>query len=377
MKKSIIIMASLLSIGMTEASVAREAISIVGSSTVYPFAKDVSRRFSQITALQTPKIESTGSGGGFKLFCAGVGTQHPDINNASRRMKASELDLCKQNGVSDIVEVLIGYDGVSVASSVLIDKYAFSDKDLYLGLAKWVPDENGKMIKNPHQRWSSVNPSLPDEEIRVYGPPASSGTRDAFSELALGKGAATFGFLKKLSKLKAEDQGAIQSAVQAANIPASYWEQVVEKKAAKASGKDLFKNLVYDIRDDGVYVESGENDDLVVNELVANPYSIGIIGYGFLRENQKKIHGSSINGIEPSLADISEGRYPLSRGLYFYVKKAHIGKVPGIEEYIRIFLSRVEVGKGGYLENDGLIIMDSATYSAVRRTSFGLVNLTL
>ena len=356
---------------------ARDTINIVGSSTVYPFSKSFGKRFSQITGFNKPKLESTGSGGGFRLFCEGVGTSFPDITNASRRMKAEELRTCASNGAGEITEVLIGYDGVSVATSALVEKFKFTDKDLYLALAKYVPNSEGKFEKNPYTSWKQINPTFPDVQIKVFGPPPSSGTRDAFSELALGKGAKRYDFLNTLNKIAANEEAKINAIVNRQGIPDEYWNGVKQKKAEKAKGGDLFKALVYDLRDDGVFVETGENDDLIVRELVTNPNAIGIIGYGFLLENSRKIHGSFVNEFEPTSKNISEGNYPLSRGLYFYIKKAHISIVPGIKEFAKGFLSRIEVGKGGYLEKNGLITMDAATYTEVKARTNALENLKL
>ncbi len=373
---SIIAIFLVSSLGANQA-VARDEISIVGSSTVYPFSKSVAKRFSQITLLEKPVIQSTGSGGGFALFCEGVGEKFPDITNASRRMKPSELATCTRNGVGDVTEVLIGFDGVSVATSVLVEKIKFTDKDLFLALAKYVPNEEGKFVENTYTTWKQINSSLPDVDIKVYGPPASSGTRDAFAELALAKGAKRFDFLNQLSKLKAGKKSQIESMIASRNIPDAYWQTVLKKKSQKAQGSDLFKSLVYDVRDDGVYIETGENDDLIVGELVSNPYALGIIGFGFLQDNQKRIHGNPINEFEPSAENISKGIYPLSRGLYFYIKKAHISLIPGIKEFADVFMSRIEVGKGGYLERKGLIVMDASTYSAVKKTVKNMDNLEL
>lgn len=378
MKKMTNFVAISLSVVLMQSPVfARDTIQIVGSSTVYPFSKAVAKRFSQITKLNIPEIKSTGSGGGFKLFCEGVGEKFPDITNASRRMSLSELEACASNGVGEVTEVLIGYDGISIATSVLVDKFKFTDRDLYLAVAKYVPNGDGKFVKNPFTTWRQINPSLPDVEIKVYGPHGSSGTNDAFVELALSQGAKRFDFLSQLNKFDASKKTQIQSMISNRSIPVEYWQGIVKKKAENAKGSDLLKSLVSDFRDDGVYIQSGENDSVIINSLVENPNSIGVIGYGFLLDNQKKVQASVVNDIEPSIEGIAKGSYSLSRGLYFYIKKAHVELVPGIKEFTNIFLSRIEVGKGGYLESKGLIVMDAETYSTVKKGATNLDNLKL
>lgn len=357
-----------------EVVVARDTISIVGSSTVYPFSKAVARRFNQVTKRDEPTVTSSDSATGFEQFCAGVGKKYPDIANSSRRMKSSELIACKKNGIKEVTEILIGFDGISLATSALVDKFKFNNRDLYLGLAKWVPDENGKFIRNPYKKWNEINPELPEVDIKVYGLSINSGTFDTFAELALVEGALDVKFLKKLNKLKSTKKAKIQLAVETNNIPAEYWQEVLSERESRARGSDLISKMARDIRDDGVYIES-ESQDVVINELVANPYAVGIIGYSVMRENQQKVHASYINKKEATYDNISRGVYPLSRGLYFYVKKAHIDIVPGIHDFMKVFLSRVEMGKGGYLETGGLIVVDPKTYAAVKIASRELLNL--
>ena len=304
---------------------ARDYISIVGSSTVYPFATVVAEKFGKTTSFKTPKIESTGSGGGMKLFCAGIGVEHPDITNASRRIKASEFEKCQANGVKDVIEVKIGYDGIVVANSNKSPVIKLTRKDLFLALGKDVPDPAGgeKLIPNPYKTWKDVNPTLPDVKIEVLGPPPTSGTRDAFVELAMEGGAKKFDWIK----------------------------------AMKKKDKKKYKAIAHAIREDGAYVEAGENDNLIVQKLDANPGALGIFGFSFLDQNSDKIQGSFVDGVQPTFDAIADGEYPVSRPLYFYVKKAHVGTIPGIQEYLVEFTSEKAWGEEGYLTDRGMIPM--------------------
>ncbi len=313
------------SAGLVAADAARDYVSIVGSSTVYPFATVVAEQFGKTTAFKTPKIESTGSGGGFKLFCAGVGVQHPDITNASRRMKSSEFEMCSENGVKDVVEVKIGYDGIVVANSKKAAQQKLSRKDIYLALAKQVPDPKGgqTLIDNPYKTWKDVNPTLPAVKIEVLGPPPTSGTRDAFVELVMESGAKSFDWI-----------GAI-----------------------RGKDKKRFKAIAHTIREDGAYIEAGENDNLIVQKLDANPDAMGIFGFSFLDQNADKIQGAIVDGVAPTFEAIADGSYPVSRPLFFYVKKAHVGQIPGIKEYLGEFTSEKAWGDDGYLADKGLIPM--------------------
>jgi len=328
LKKKLVMLtafSSLLAVGSAGAQSARDYISIVGSSTVYPFATVVAEQFGKTTDFKTPKVESTGSGGGMKLFCAGVGVEHPDITNASRRIKKTEYDTCHTNGVNEIVEVKIGYDGIALANSKKAAPMALSLRDVYLALAKEVPAADGekKLVPNPYKTWKQVNPDLPDVAIEVLGPPPTSGTRDAFVELAMEGGCKTFDWIKALKK---ED-------------------------------KKEYKRICHTIREDGAYVEAGENDNLIVQKLEANPKAVGIFGFSFLDQNRDQIQGSSVNGIKPEFESIANGSYPVSRPLYFYVKKAHVGTIPGMEAYLAEFTSEKAWGDEGYLTDRGLIPM--------------------
>lgn len=301
-------------------AIARDSISIVGSSTVYPFATVVAERFGKTTDFNTPKIESTGSGGGLKLFCSGIGVQTPDITNASRRMKTSEYQMCQENGVTDIVEVLIGFDGIAVANSVEATQLDMGTKDLYLALAKMVPNPDGSesLVENPYTQWSEINPALPAIDIEVLGPPPTSGTRDAFAELAMEGGCEQFPFVK-------------------------------------AMGGDEFKATCHTMREDGVYVEAGENDNLIVQKLEANPNALGIFGFSFLEQNSDKVQSSVIDGHTANFDAIASGDYGISRPLYFYVKAQHVGTVPGIAEYLAEFTNEQTWGADGYLADKGMI----------------------
>jgi phosphate transport system substrate-binding protein len=334
--------------GVVNAATARDYISIVGSSTVYPFATVVAEQFGKTTKFKTPKVESTGSGGGLKLFCAGVGVEHPDITNASRRIKKSEQEMCAKNGIDEIVEMKVGYDGIVLANAKSAAKMELTRKDIFLALAKQVPGADGKLIDNPYQTWKDVNPALPATKIEVLGPPPTSGTRDAFVELAMEGGAKKFADLKALRGAKGDD---VKTYMAKLGIP----ESAYNKK-----GKSVFKAVAHAIREDGAFIEAGENDNLIIQKLAANPKALGIFGFSFLDQNADKVQGSIVDGSEPTFEAISAGDYPVSRSLWFYVKKAHVGKVPGIAEYLAEFSSEKAWGDEGYLTDKGLIPMPEA-----------------
>jgi phosphate transport system substrate-binding protein len=329
MRKAIVfaVVAAVLGAGGAQAQ-QRDSISVVGSSTVYPFATVVAEKFGKSGGFKTPKIESTGTGGGFKLFCSGVGVQHPDISNASRAIKASEFEACDKNGVTEIVEVKIGYDGIVLASSKKGPELKLTTRDIFLALAKEVPDPKGgdALVANPYKTWKDVNAALPDAKIEVLGPPPTSGTRDAFLELAMEPGALKFEGLKKISK----------------------------------DDSKKFQKIFSSVREDGAYIDAGENDNLIVQKLLANPNSVGIFGFSFLDQNTDKIRGALVEGAQPAFESIASGKYPLSRPLFFYVKKAHVGVVPGIQEYLAEFTSEKAWGKDGYLSEKGLIPLPDA-----------------
>ena len=333
----------------------RDNVNIVGSSTVYPFATVVAERFGRSTAFKSPKIESTGTGGGLKLFCAGVGANTPDITNASRRIKKGEYDSCQANGVTDIVEVLVGYDGIAIANSSAAPRLNLSLKDVYLALAKDIPGPDGKLAPNTNKTWKDVNPGLPAMNIEVLGPPPTSGTRDAFAELAMEGGANSIGELKNLSGLAADQADDIRAAMAKLGVAPGLYDALAEKLGSAPKGEEIFKTVAHAIREDGAYIEAGENDNLIVQKLEANPSAVGIFGYSFLEENGDKVQGASVNGILPDFDTIASGEYPVSRSLYFYIKGAHVGKIPGIQEYAVEFTSNKAMGEDGYLSERGLI----------------------
>ncbi len=321
----------------------RDQIKIVGSSTVYPFATTVAENFGRTTKFKTPIVESTGSGGGLKLFCSGLGANHPDITNASRRIKASEVGRCADNGIDDIVEVKVGYDGIVLANSRKSPQLELGLRDVFLALAKKVPDGNGGLQANPYKTWNDVNVSLPKVNIEVMGPPPTSGTRDAFVELAMEGGCKTFPWVK----------------------------------AMKKTDKPAYKELCHTIREDGAFVEAGENDNLIVQKLNANPSAFGIFGFSFLDQNADSVQGSIVDGKAPTFENISNDSYPVSRSLYFYVKKDNVSKVPGITEYLAEFMSDKASGEDGYLAEKGLIPMNDVEHAKWKTSALGLEALTL
>lgn len=332
MKRKTLCLAAVLAAALTGnhafAQGGRDYISIVGSSTVYPFATVVAERFGRTTGFKTPKIESTGSGGGLKLFCEGVGVATPDITNASRRIKQSEVEKCQSNGVKEIVEVKIGYDGIAIAHArrkSKLEGMTLSLKEIYLALAKEVPDPKGgdKLVGNPYGSWNEINSDLPKVKIEVLGPPPTSGTRDAFVELAMEEGC----------------------------------QEIPSIKALKEKDEDEFKRVCHTMREDGAFIEAGENDNLIVQKLVVNPSALGIFGFSFLDQNTDRIAGVRVDGVAPEFEKIASGDYPVSRPLYFYVKKAHIGMIPGLKEYIAEFTSDKAWGDEGYLSDRGLVPM--------------------
>ncbi|MDX1573645.1 MAG: substrate-binding domain-containing protein, partial [Methylophaga sp.] len=293
------------------------------------------------TDFPTPKLESTGSGGGLKLFCEGVGTQHPDIANASRRMKKSEFDNCQTNGVKEITEVRIGADGIVIANSKDAEKMDLTLKQVFLALAKEVPNPEGgdELVANPYKKWSDIDSSLPDMEISVMGPPPTSGTRDAFVEIAMEGGCKQYDFIKNMEE------------------------------------NDM-KAVCHSMREDGPFIEAGENDNLIVQRLAKEPQTLGIFGYSFLMENAGQIQASTVSGVEPTPENISSEAYPVARSLWFYVKKAHIGVVPGIEEYVAEFTSESAWGDNGYLVDVGLIPMTRDNRMAMAKKVKALESMT-
>lgn len=323
------------------AASARDQIRIVGSSTVFPFSTAVAETFGKTSSFKTPVVESTGSGGGLKLFCSGVGVDHPDIANASRRIKKSEVERCAGNGVNEIVEVKIGYDGIAMGSSKAGPDLKLTKKQIFMALAKQVPVD-GKLVANPYTKWSEIAGDLPNIGIEVLGPPPTSGTRDAFVELVMREGAEAFPMLKAMKK-----------------------------------DKHAFRAVSDAMREDGVFVEAGENDNLIVQKLEANPAAFGIFGFSFLDQNADKIKGAEIEGEMPTFDAIADGSYGVSRSLFFYVKKAHVDVVPGIKEFVAEFTSEKAAGEYGYLTDKGLIPLPAADLDAMRAQATGLQLLSM
>ena len=322
----------------------RDQINIVGSSTVYPFSTVVAETFGNKTGIKVPKIESTGSGGGMKLFCKGLGTSHPDITNASRRIKKSEFNKCKENGI-DVVEIKVGYDGIVIANSKKSTLLNLTKRQIFLALAKQVPEgnkEGGNLVDNPNKKWSDIDPNLPNKKIEVLGPPPTSGTRDAFNELAIEGGCKTF---PKLKAIKKQD-------------------------------KKKYKAICRAVREDGAFIEAGENDNLIVQKLIENESAFGVFGFSFLIENEDKIQGSTVDGIAPTMETIADKSYGVSRPLYFYVKLAHVDVIPGIREFLEEYTSEDSWGPGGYLEERGMIPMPENEREFFKKNAEEIIPLT-
>ncbi len=326
MPTSLLIVTALFALLVSMPSQAsREHIRIVGSSTVYPFTTSVAERFGRTTPYRTPVVEITGSGSGLVLFCAGVGVRTIDMTNASRPIKPSEIALCQRNGVGDILGMKIGYDGIVVAHHIDQPSLTISRKALYLALAKQVPNPDGSatMVSNPFQRWRDIDPALPDVAIEVLGPPPTSGTRDAWVELVMEGGCQQFAFLKQL----------------------------------KETDRRHYRTLCHAMREDGAFIEAGENDNVIVQKLVSSPHSLGIFGFGFLQQNRDKVRSVAIDGVMPTTQTIAQGDYPISRALFLYIKRAHIGIIPGIESFLEAYLSDAAMAPDGYLAERGMIPM--------------------
>jgi phosphate transport system substrate-binding protein len=306
----------------------------VGSSTVYPFTTAVAEQFGKSGAGKTPVVESTGTGGGFKLFCAGVGAAHPDVSNASRRIKKSEFDDCQKNGATDIIEIKIGFDGITIAQSKAGTPLKLTMAQVFLAVADQVPDKDGKLVANPNKSWSDIDKALPNVKIEVLGPPPTSGTRDAFHELFMEVGALQVDALKELRK--------------------------ADSKA--------FDKVWKSIRRDGAYVEAGENDNVIVAKLEANKNAFGVFGYSFLEENLAKLRGVPLDGVAPEFEAITSGKYPGARRMYVYIKKQHVGTVPGLDKFAAEYVSQKALGEDGYLAKKGLVTLPKAEADAVRKS---------
>ncbi len=318
---------------------AREGVWAAGSSTVFPFVTRVAENFGRnnVGGAQ-PRVEALGTGGGIQAFCAGIGPSTPDIANASRQMKQSEFDRCVENGVTDIIELKIGYDGIVVATARNGSAFNLRLEDLYMGLAKQIPDAEGKFVANPNTSWNQVNPALPNQRIQVYGPPPTSGTRDAFLELGMAPGG-----------------------------------EKIAAGAALKGDKDRFEALTHTLREDTLWIDSGENDNAIVQTLTRTPGSLGVFGFSFLEQNMDTVKAETIDGVAPSLEAIADGSYPLARSLYIYVKKAHIGVIPGLQEFVMEFMSEGSAGRGGYLQDRGLVPLKAEELASEREKATGQI----
>ncbi|MBX9777516.1 MAG: substrate-binding domain-containing protein [Xanthobacteraceae bacterium] len=318
---------------------ARDQIRIVGSSTVYPFTTTVAEQFGRTSGMKTPVVESTGTGGGMKLFCGGVGVAHPDASNASRAMRKSEFMDCQKNGVTGIVEIKIGFDGLTLAQSKAGPAMKLTMGQVFLALAKEVPGKDGKMVANPYRNWSDIDPSLPNVRIEVLGPPPTSGTRDSMHELFM-------------------EVGALQ-------VPAV--------AALRKSDPKAFERAWKTLREDGAYVEAGENDNVIVQKLEANRNAFGIFGFSFLDANAAKLRGVALDGTEPTYDNIAGGKYKGSRPLFVYIKKQHVGVVPGLDKFAAEYVSNRALGEDGYLAKKGLVTLPKDQLEPVRKAVLGLI----
>ncbi len=313
------------------AALARDQLLIVGSSTVYPFSASVAEHFGKGGKFATPVVEQNGTGGGIKFFCEGAGEKYPDLTNASRPMKDTERELCKKNGVTDIAEIKIGFDGIVLAESKKSEPMAVTIAQLFRALAKQVPAD-GKLVANPYKNWSDVDTSLPAHAIEIYGPPDSSGTLDAFLEIVMEQGCKAY-----------------------PEFSAAYPDEHARKEACKL------------LREDGAYIRQREDDNVIVQKILASPGSLGIFGYSYLEHNLDKVRGLKVDGIKPEYEAIADGSYPLARSLFVYVKKAHIGKTPGVAEFMEAFTGEDAAGEDGYLALEGLITLPEAALEAERK----------
>lgn len=318
---------------------ARDQIRVVGSSTVFPFITAAAEQFGKLGKFRTPIVESTGTGGGLQIFCSGTGEDTPDLSDASRAIKPGEIELCAQNGVKEITELRIGYDGIVFANALKGPTFAFNKHDIFLALAKEVP-KGGKLVENFYTTWRQVNPAYPDTPIRVYGSPPTSGTRDAFSELVMEEGC-----------------------------------KAIKEYETAYPNSDERKKHCMSLREDGTYIEAGENGNLVVQKLMADPEAIGVFGYSFMEQNAGVIKANAVDGTMPVFDDIVNGKYAVARSLYVYVKNAHVGKIPGLHEFVKLFTSDVAVGEEGFLVVKGLIPLPGDAHEAVKETARNLTPL--
>ena len=322
----------------------RDYIYIVGSSTVYPFATVVAERFGRNSEFRTPKVEATGSGGGLKLFCDGIGIDYPDVTNASRRIKPSEMRACAANGVHDVIEVKIGYDGIVVANALAAPTLELRRRDLYLALARQLPGPApGQLMPNPYVLWSDIRPDLPASRIEVLGPPPTSGTRDVLAELVMESGCNAAPWVRDL----------------------------------RATDAARYRDICHALREDGAFVEAGENDNLIVQKLEGNHRAVGIFGFSFLDQNGDKVKGASVDGVAPTFAAIADYTYPVSRPLYYYIKRAHVDVIPGLRAFLAELTSERAWGDDGYLSYRGLIPMPIEERTAVRDRVLALQSVIL
>lgn len=323
--------------GYAHADWQRDRIRIVGSSTVYPFVTTAAEHFGEEGRFKTPIVESTGTGGGFKLLCEGSGEGTPDVSNASRRISESEVELCKKNGAGGMEEIQIGYDGIVLATRKGAPRAALTKKQIFLALAKQLPGADGKLAENPYTTWKEIDPSLPETEIAVYGPPPTSGTRDAFVELVMEKACAEFAAFKQ-----------------------AYPDDKARKKACHA------------VREDGVYVDSGEDDNVIIQKLQGNESALGIFGYSYYENNRARLQAATIDGVLPNYETVESGRYTVSRSMYVYVKREHLGHVPGLLEFVRELTSEGSIGEEGYNTAKGLLPLSASDREAMLARVAGL-----
>ncbi len=368
------ILTTLLTI-LTPSLLARDQIGIVGSSTVYPFTTVVAERFGRASDFKTPKIESTGTGGGMKLFCAGIGPSHPDITNASRRIKPSEVELCGKNGVDKIVELQIGFDGIAIASD--IEKgpnFDLTTENLFLALAKDIVGSDGKLVPNPYTHWNQINKDYPAIKIEVLGPPPTSGTRDALAELALERGAKAFPVLTKLKEAK--DEAEVKAIMTGLGFTDAVFDSIKASKGT-VKGKSIFKLISHSVREDGAYIEAGENDNLIIQKIQVNPTSLGIFGYSFLEQNEDVIKAHVMDGVELSFESIVDGDYPIARSLFVYIKAQHVNVIPGMMDFIKEYTSEEAMGEDGYLVDKGLIPLSNEKRAVFTKNAVNLVPFSL
>lgn len=315
-----------------------QKIKIVGSSTVAPFSTAVAEQFGASSKYPTPIVESTGTGGGFQAFCQSIGPNEPSISNASRRIKASEVELCRDAGINEIVEVKIGFDGIVLANATDAPELGLTKEIIFRALAAELPDGQGGWIENPNETWQDVSPELPNMPIIVSGPPPTSGTRDAFVEIAMEGGAVE---LPEMAELKSNDSSE-------------------------------FKRRAHNIRNDGAWIDSGENDSAIVQTLLKSNDSVGIMGFSFLEQNLDRIKGATVGGVPPVFDEIASGNYRISRSMYFYVKKQNVPLVSGIDAFVDEFTSEGAWGPDGYLAEKGLIPLPEDERAAARDAALAM-----